>query len=47
MIGVYEPLILVVGGQVHRTSRAAEDAGWQPAGAWYHSECWAAAGAEL
>jgi hypothetical protein len=50
VIGVYEPLVHVIDGQVHETSRAGEHAEWHPAGACYHAECYAggaAAGAEL
>ena len=47
MIGVYEPLVHVLDGHVHETSRAAEQAEWQPAGACYHAECYAATVGDL
>jgi hypothetical protein len=45
VIGVYEPLVHVVDGQAHETSRAAEHAKWHPAGVCYHAECYAGAAA--
>jgi hypothetical protein len=48
VIGVYEPLIHVIGAIAHRTSRAAEPGlGERPHGLLYHAACSHMAGAEF
>ena len=44
LIGVYEPMVLVVDGVLHRTSRAAEPAlsGDQVGASYYHADCFEA-----
>jgi hypothetical protein len=39
-IGVYEPLVVVIGGEVHETSRAAEPAIGSEAAERYHLTCY-------
>jgi hypothetical protein len=43
VIGVYEPMIVVVDGQPRETSRAADGAAGAPTGACYHRSCFAQA----
>ncbi|MBV9197559.1 MAG: hypothetical protein JO168_25785 [Solirubrobacterales bacterium] len=40
VIGVYEPLVVVVGGEPRETSRAAEPAVRFEPGEHYHRECY-------
>jgi hypothetical protein len=48
VIGVYEPLVHIVGGIAHRTSRAADQALVDALpGSCYHVACWDLDGADL
>jgi hypothetical protein len=40
VIGVYEPLVSVAGGEPYETSRAAEPEVARGAGPWYHAACY-------
>lgn len=42
VVGVYEPLVLVIGGEIRETSWAAEPKDDALAGVWYHEACHAA-----
>jgi hypothetical protein len=44
VIGVYEPLIVRLGGEVRETSRAAEPDVAAVGSEHYHRECWVATG---
>jgi hypothetical protein len=46
VIGVYEPMIVVVDGQPRETSRAADDTTKALTGIYYHRSCFAQAQAE-
>jgi hypothetical protein len=40
VIGTYEPMIMLADAQIHKTSRAAEDAMGGPVGDCYHRACY-------
>jgi hypothetical protein len=46
VIGVYEPMVVIVDGQPRETSRAADDTTRAPTGVCYHRSCFARAQGE-
>ena len=40
VIGVYEPLVRLLDGRAHESSRAREPVGSDPAGEYYHRSCY-------